>query len=123
MDRIRKIKKVVLLLALPLVMWLFFNQAAFWHYHIVGNGVVVEHSHPYKNHTLPGTPFQKHHHSDFEYSILAQLSNILTLIIFFFALGFIANTLYKPVFNLYRQVGLKAVFHSLLFLRGPPIYS
>ncbi len=121
MNRIREIKKVLLLVALPMVMWLFFNQAAFWHYHTMGNGVVVEHAHPYKNHTLPGTPFQKHHHSDFEYSILAQLSNILILLLFLIVLGLVVNTSNRPVFNFYRSVFATTDYHFFRYLRGPPM--
>ena len=122
MQTIRRIKKIVLLITLPLVMWLFFNQVAFWHYHILENGVVVEHAHPFKNSTLPGTPYQKHQHSDFEYSLLAQISSIIGLLVFLLVLGLFINN--NPVrLSIQPTARLIPTYFSVNRLRGPPAIS
>ena len=122
MQTIRRIKKIVLLITLPLVMWLFFNQVAFWHYHILENGVVVEHAHPFKNNTLPGTPYQQHQHSDFEYSLLAQISSSIGLLVFLLVLGLFINN--NPVrLSIQPIARLIPVYFSVNRLRGPPAIS
>ncbi|TVQ09949.1 MAG: hypothetical protein EA361_14760 [Bacteroidetes bacterium] len=122
MQTIRRIKKLVLLITLPLVMWLFFNQVAFWHYHILENGVVVEHAHPFKNSTLPGTPYQQHQHSDFEYSLLAQISSIIGLLVFLVVLGLFMNNNLKRL-AIKPTARLIPVYFSVNRLRGPPVIS
>ncbi len=58
---------------MPAVLWLISNNFINRHYHILSNGVVISHSHPYSSSCEPG-PIQGHEHSDFEHLILAQVS-------------------------------------------------
>jgi hypothetical protein len=123
MNHIRKIKKLILLIAMPLVLWLFFNQAAYWHFHITGHGIIVEHAHPFKNNTQPGTPFQKHHHSDFEYSILAQLSHIASILVVLLVLGIMIKSRIIILNTFYRKDFSHSDYIFIQRLRGPPVYS
>jgi hypothetical protein len=123
MNSIRKIKKIILLLAMPLVLWLFFNQVAYRHYHITGQGIVVEHSHPFKNNSQPGTPFQRHQHSDFEYSILAQLSNIFTTLVLLIVLGIFFKSRHLTVNFFYQKDFYPSDYCFIQPLRGPPVFS
>lgn len=68
-------------IAIPAIMLLYYNQSANWHYHITGEGIIVEHAHPFSNSLIPDTPFQDHEHSDFQYLVLAQLMHALGLIV------------------------------------------
>jgi len=121
MNRRRKLKQLFVLLTLPLVMFLFFNQVAFWHYHILENGMVVEHSHPFKNNPKPGTPFQKHHHTDFEFTVLAQISHLAGILVVFLVLGLIINSVAAP-FNKYFKTAIYRSSYLLTDrLRGPPV--
>jgi hypothetical protein len=123
MNHIRKIKKLILLIAMPLVLWLFFNQAAYWHFHITGNGFIVEHAHPFKNNTQTGTPFQKHQHSDFEYSILAQLSNIFSILVILMILGLILKSRFIILNTFYRNNFSPSGYNFIQRLRGPPVFT
>ncbi len=76
----RKWHRIWILIALPAVLLLFHNQLANWHYHVTGQGVMVEHAHPFTNNMIPGTPFQNHQHTDFEYLVLAQLMQTMALV-------------------------------------------
>lgn len=116
----KRVNKWFLLFTIPAVMWLYFNQAAFWHFHILENGIVVEHAHPFKNNPIPGTPYQSHHHTDFEYSILAQLSQILGIIMFLIIVGlFLQNQ--KPYnFPFYKSLVISSCYAQGVRLRGPP---
>ncbi len=74
--------------ALPAVILLYYNQSANWHYHITSEGIVVEHAHPFANNMIPGTPYQDHEHSDFEYLVLAQVmqtTGFVVMILFLLA--------------------------------------
>ncbi len=72
--------KLCIYVALPAVMFLYFNQSANWHYHITKDGFIVEHAHPFANNMIPGTPFQDHEHSDAEYLFLAEMMHSLGLV-------------------------------------------
>jgi hypothetical protein len=118
----RRIKQILILISLPLVMWLFFSQSAFWHFHVTPSGIIIEHSHPFTNNSFPDSPFQKHHHSDFEYSTLSQLSNVLSLVVIIMAVILVLqqNQL-KPYQNIdLILIKARACLNSHQ-LRGPPV--
>lgn len=61
-------KKIIsLLLVLPML-WLFHNRMANWHLHELSNGIVIEHAHPYEK--SPGSSSENHQHSAFEFLLL-----------------------------------------------------
>jgi hypothetical protein len=120
MNRRRKLKQIFVLITLPLVMFLFFNQVAFWHFHVLDNGIVVEHAHPFKNNPKPGTPFQNHHHTDFEYSVLAQISNAISLLVFSVLLAGVFQGLFVNIIPKPLVIPLQSSFLSAHRLRGPP---
>ncbi len=72
MSKHFEISKFALLLFLPAVLWLISNNYVNRHYHILGSGKIISHAHPYCN--CSQSPIQDHHHTDFEYSILAQIA-------------------------------------------------
>lgn len=115
------IHRFFLLLTLPLVLWLFFNQAAFWHYHILDNGIVVQHAHPFKNSPKAGTPFQSHQHSDFEYSVLAQISQVAALLLVLVLLGFLWQIFKGTLNKIYRSIWVATPAYSHALLRAPPV--
>ena len=78
--------KILALLTLPLVVGLFYNQAANQHWHKLENGIVVEHAHPFERSSDTTTPFQNHHHSNQDFIILEMLFQATTLLLFFFVL-------------------------------------
>lgn len=109
-------------LLVPLVLALFFNQSSFWHYHVLHNGMVVEHSHPFKNDKTPYTPFQNHHHSESDFLVLAQLTQVLTLVVILFSLSLFAIKTPFISFRLSAPVFVKAPQLSSQLLRAPPVY-
>lgn len=79
---IRKgIYRNILWILIPMVLALYYNQAANRHQHLLKNGMVVEHAHPYHSEKVPGTPYQNHHHTGFEYLDLAQINFLATLLV------------------------------------------
>ncbi len=80
MNKATTWNKILVTIALPALMFLYFNQSANWHYHITEDGFIVEHAHPFSNSIIPGTPFQDHEHSDAEYLFLAEMMHSLGLV-------------------------------------------
>lgn len=116
-------KKWIVLAVIPAVMMLYYNQKANWHFHILSNGMVVEHAHPFKKHHTPGTPFQSHHHTDLELSILAQLSNLAAMTVL--VLAMLGMLLQRTSFNFASPFALfyPGVDLSMGLLRAPPASS
>ncbi|WP_088653755.1 hypothetical protein [Geofilum rhodophaeum] len=74
MRRTRNIKQGLVLLSLPFVLLLFYNNNSNWHYHQQQNGTLVRHAHPYSVGQVPGTPVQDHPHSTADWLVLTLLS-------------------------------------------------
>ena len=73
MRKYFEISKLIMLLCLPAALWLISNKYVNKHYHILNNGQIIAHSHPYENDSEG--PIQDHRHCDFEYTILAKVSS------------------------------------------------
>ena len=87
----------MVVIVIPAVIFLYFNQAANWHYHITEDGFIVEHAHPFANNMIPGTPFQDHEHSDAEYLFLAEMMHSLGFVlVVLFLLGLLLQTKRSP---------------------------
>jgi hypothetical protein len=123
MEWIRNKKKLLILLGMSLLIWLNYNQTANWHYHIMSNGAVVIHAHPYKSNTIPETPFQKHHHNNFEFLFLSLIFNTVPLLVALLLYGLLS--LYKTgELLLFPAAGNRQQgFYLTLLLRGPPGYA
>lgn len=101
---------------------LFFNNAVNWHYHQLPNGIVVEHAHPYgKSSSASSSPFENHHHSDFEYLILdlVYYSGLVIL------LAVLAIKIFRKPIARRRLLTPAPVINSfysrLPLLRAPPV--
>jgi hypothetical protein len=101
---------------------LFFNNAANWHYHQLPNGVIIEHAHPYGKTSSPAnSPFEKHHHSDFEYLIL-ELVYYSGLVIILVVLSIRTFRKSKPRQQLLKPLPVvRSVYSRLPLLRAPPV--
>ena len=111
------------MLAIPAVMLLFYNQKANWHYHITDSGFIVEHAHPFKNSQLPDSPYQNHKHSDTEYFLLAQISQIATLLIVVVAIAGLIQLLRPNHIERTLTIFFPKLELSARLLRAPPVSS
>lgn len=123
MERKRFIQKLFILLSLPLVIWLYHNQITNWHYHVLDNGTVMKHAHPYKSSTVPGTPFQKHHHNSFEFLFLSLIYSAVPLLVALLVLGILFTTQTRRAHQTLLESDLQHGFYRALKLRGPPQIS
>lgn len=74
---ILKIISVVFILAIAFQL---VNKTFYTHTHVLANGKVVTHSHPY-NKSNDQAPVKTHHHTTFDITVIEQV-NLLFLIIF-----------------------------------------
>lgn len=123
MKWISKVKKIILLLSLPLVLWLFYNQVANWHFHVTQTGIVVEHAHPYRNNPVTGTPFQRHHHTDAELSFYTLLSSVLTIILVAIVSAILLAGATQALHGIYHSSARSRDYHFIYRLRGPPVIA
>jgi hypothetical protein len=121
MALLRKVARYLLVLSVPAVLMLFYNHSANWHYHMLNDGTMVKHAHPFSNDTQDNTPFQKHKHSDIELTVLAQLYNILQLLVFILLISSLIAVVNQGAKQLPALAHLKPIFLEALSLRGPPM--
>lgn len=120
MDSKNQVQKIILLITLPVVLLLFFNQIAFQHYHILENGLIIEHSHPFNNNPVKGTPYQSHNHTDFEYTVLAQISQITGFLLLLFFFERFLRVMQKSGVTAYKSRLISLSPLATDPLRGPP---
>lgn len=120
MVLIRRLGKYLLLASLPAIMLLVYNNTANWHYHILKDGTITKHAHPYTKDAQHNSPFQKHQHTEIELVILTQLTNILFMLVVFLALGSMINNVIWRTGLFPYHVHIKPVALENISLRGPP---
>jgi len=122
MNFVRKNKYIFLAILLPAILYLYYNAAINGHYHKLSDGEIVYHAHPYQHQTSNNSPFENHHHSDYEYSVLAQISNPFTLLSVFLVLPGLFIVCYKKFeypSNILFSIP-KYYFRNVY--RGPPVF-
>lgn len=122
MSIIKKTHRLFLLLTIPAILALFFNQSTNVHYHILNDGSTITHAHPYTSSTENDSPIQKHKHSALELIIISQLSNVLSFItialaVFGFLFLYKKIVTAKPVEKFYISA-----YYKFVQLRAPPAY-
>jgi len=102
------------------VLGLFYNQAANWHFHVLENGTMIEHAHPFEDDSRSQTPFQNHNHTAMEYNFLAQFSNLLVLLVVALVLLLIISRGVISYFPSYSFFFIQTPDLSGRLLRAPP---
>lgn len=88
----RHFRLLFLILILPALVWLFYNQEANWHYTRLPNGMLIEHAHPYDKHNSSHSPVQNHSHTKSELLYLDIITHFFVLVITSLVLGQIIRT-------------------------------
>lgn len=115
--------KLAVWMVIPAMFLLFHNRVSNWHYHLLHNGMIVEHAHPFSNSREPGTPYQNHQHSDKEYQVLAQLYNALTwLVVLALAMGGLLMRHARKPIGMPALVFVTEPSLTSRTLRAPPLF-
>jgi len=120
MDILRKYKRFILLVTIPVLLLFISNSLINKHNHII-RGYVVTHAHPFNKNT-DSQPLPYHNHTDAEIIILNLLGDFDVLLIWF------ATALFCLVLLGRHLPILLPGFHpgppNPVFLsRGPPVYT
>ena len=112
--------RLVGLVLIPVFILLGFNASYNWHYHIMPNGELVCHAHPYNHQSEESAPVQSHQHNNFELFLINTLSNSLFLISAIIALFFFLVKKEIAESRYYFTYFKKPEFSYIT--RGPPVY-
>ena len=115
------VRKFFSIITIPIVLLLFYNQAANWHLHKLPNGILVEHAHPYTNNSSSESPFQNHQHSSLEIHILAIISSFVGLAIVLSLNLVLLTRAPLKIARIAKSLIVKYSYHSSFAPhRGPP---
>jgi len=115
-------RKLVVLILLPALSWLFFNSVYYRHLHETSSGIVISHAHPYSstNH-CSDSPFASHSHTENEFLLYDIISNVILLIFVAVVLSLLLFKKSKPESKLVIQERVdKSYLYLLQEYRGPP---
>jgi len=120
---IRKLNKIVWSISLIGVFAILVNDAVFVHTHILPDGRVIEHAHPYHSTSSSSDPQPNHHHTSQEFLLLSYIYHFFSsayplLIVILFFNGILCN---------YFSIELKTSFSdcckNVQSSRAPPVFS
>lgn len=116
MGKLRKIRSIIFIL-IPVILLASYNNTAYKHTHILSDGQVITHAHPFsKDNQATGT---KHKHNKVEFMILSLLYNLASLLcILFLALLIFGSVEQKKPIP--KAVLIKHYHFSNTPHRGPP---
>lgn len=95
------------------------NRAVYFHSHKEADGTIVSHAHPYNKSSDSG-PLKKHHHTSFQFALLAQLNELFFMAILMVALY---NSSKKLVYVTDGIPHYVSGFISQNSGRSPPVFS
>ena len=112
------IKRIIAIVLLIIVLAISINNSLFIHSHILPDGEVVQHAHPYNTSENPESPFKTHHHSGFEIFLLNNLFSFLWIIIAAVFIVFNKNIQIIKIKNFFFREIYK---YTYSLSRAPPI--
>jgi hypothetical protein len=93
----------LVLLMLPAVVWLFYNTTVNRHVHVLADGSVILHSHPFDKHPTGSDPLNTHHHSNKELMLLSLFNDsLISVIIFLILRPFLRVCFQFKIFSLHH---------------------
>jgi len=115
-------RKLVLVILLPALSWLFFNSVYYRHLHKSASGITISHAHPYSStDDYSDSPFASHTHTENEFILYDIISNVILLIVITAAITISFLKKYQPEYKLIVQERVGKSYHYLLQeYRGPP---
>ncbi len=85
MVRIKSSRSLTMLL-LAAMIWLLFNTTVNRHIHVLSDGYIITHSHPFTKQQSDSIPFKTHQHTDKALLLLSLFSEIIFSLITFLIL-------------------------------------
>lgn len=121
MDNINIYRKILILILLPALCWLFFNSIYYRHLHELPTGITISHAHPYdKSDDCLNTPFTSHTHTEDEFVFYDIISNIILLIIISGLVLILFLEKLRDDIKIVQGKIIKLNYYLLQKYRGPP---
>jgi len=93
------------------------NTSFYTHTHILANGKMITHAHPYDK-THDSEPIKSHHHTQTEILFLKQIENFFPLVLVFLIIVKITQKIKYPVFIKTQYIPVYICFKKG---RSPPV--
>ncbi len=114
MQRNRTMPRILGTILIGLILFFIINKILYTHSHILSNGTVITHAHPYDK-SADNSPFKSHQHGSVELVILSAVSFLPAIYLTFF-LAIISQKTYliipflgeKYLFNCWRKINGRA---------------
>ncbi|MCK5029313.1 MAG: hypothetical protein KAR57_06735 [Bacteroidales bacterium] len=115
-------RRLVVLILLPALSWLFFNSVYYRHLHETHSGIIISHAHPYSTtEDCSDSPFASHSHTEGEFILYDIISNVILLIVTAAVISLLLLKRSDPEYKLIFQERIDNSYHYLLQeYRGPP---
>lgn len=115
------LSKAFIALSISAVLLLFYNDAANWHYHLLQDGTLIRHAHPYTPNPDDHGPFRNHKHSQNDFIFFAQFSliSVLTALLLVLATPLYTSIIAKITTG--NKVFPLGVVAGMPSLRAPPV--
>lgn len=110
--------KAVVILQITLVTMIALNNALFIHHHMLPNGDIVTHAHPYKK-SGDTAPFKTHTHTISEFFLLSGLYELMFVISAVTAIIVVSHFVKRHFEGTYHVI---FSIHSSLRGRAPPVF-
>lgn len=91
----RHLSENLFFLLLPAVIWLFLNASINRHFHLLPDGCIISHAHPYEKNPSGPIPFAKHDHTKTELFLLSLISDPASLLTILFFSGLFFSIFYR----------------------------
>ena len=113
------LKSLFVLVLLGILGYALSNQITNSHAHMLADGTIIQHAHPYQK-SDDATPFKKHHHKSWEYVLIDQVNT--NLLVFLAAILLLsAWWQLKEKSFVVERLHISPFHHSSrIYLRGPP---
>jgi hypothetical protein len=114
------LKKVLVSVSLLAFLLLTLNNTLYFHVHLLSDGSIIEHAHPFNKHHESSKPCASHEHSSIEFIFLTGVFQASQIMLFFILLCLV---LYKNSQQLFKHdiIHLICCKYDLEnLLRGPP---
>ena len=113
--------KSLFLLLLPAVIWLFLNASVNQHIHVLQNGNIISHAHPYEKTSSGSFPSETHHHTKSQLYWLSFISDPASQVITLFFLGLFYNTVFRILKIRYSHPEPVREYYQVNNYHAPPV--
>ena len=100
---------------------MFINSTVNKHSHLLLNGQVIEHAHPF-NSENDAAPFKNHNHTNSELILLSLISNPICLILLLTPFLFFLPKVYKLKKTYYKEVLIQESYTKFPPNKAPPAF-